>query len=815
MKNKNHKKIIVIGIIIILTCSTIIPSISSKKINPENKTNIKDEIPNIEDEIATITLNTFNENGKKENQIELPTNQAKYIFNLFNKLKNKTIEKPNSQETQNLKNQFIELLVENDLIPRGMTKTDIQPLINPYGSPKNQKTRTKTGLLGLIFELLFNNKQKLLKIIEPLDYPSEWNIVCNIAGGGSGIVLPFFIIPRPRAITVWGAAAASTATGSLLTGKSYVAIGNQQGICLGFTGIGLTLVFAGFMFYAILGYALFTSVQAQEIERYNIIPTITNEKPTHGSTNIPTTLNELSFRIADGDGDSMSYTVTTSPNIGTGSGNGVSDGTYTVPVSNLDSDTEYKWYVTVNDGYDTVEKTFTFKTEKEAPIISNPNPTDGEIDVSVNLSELSFDLKDYQGDQMDYTVTTDPDIGTGSGNGVSDGTYTVPVSGLDYLTEYKWHVTVTDGEHQTNKIYNFKTTPIMIFDPYDMGWQYRKKITIDHTKVNGNLENFPVLISLTDNDLRDKAQNDGDDILFMDGPGTANRRYHEIEYYQDTNGELIAWVNIPNLSSSEDTVIYMYYGNNGCNSQDYPERVWDPDYVAVYHLGGSSYIDIEDSTFNNLDVNGELGNPSYQENGKIGFCVDFDDDSLNIADDDLLSFTNGSNDKPMTIESWVNCDITGGDLNPIVAKWGNNKREWQFRKNPNDDQVLFYLYDEYSDSSIFRKTESSLNVDNTGWNYIAGSYNGDETGYDISFILDGEVEKGDQHTGSFYNGMKNLAEPMRIGAYYSTNENKWYYWQGLIDEVRISKTARSSSWLITSFNTMNDPSSFFNVGPEE
>ena len=114
-----------------------------------------------------------------------------------------------------------------------------------------------------------------------------------------------------------------------------------------------------------------------------------------------------------------------------------------------------------------------------------------------------------------------------------------------------------------------------------------------------------------------------------------------------------------------------------------------------------------------------------------------------------------------------------------------------------------------------RKTESVLNVDNTGWNYIAGSYNGDETDEGISFVLDGVVEEGEMHGGWAYKGMENLNQPMRIGAYHSNNINQWFYWFGLIDEVRISNIARSSSWLITSYNTMNNPSSFFYVGPEE
>ena len=62
--------------------------------------------------------------------------------------------------------------------------------------------------------------------------------------------------------------------------------------------------------------------------------------------------------------------------------------------------------------------------------------------------------------------------------------------------------------------------PTVKADPADpwwnTNWGYRKEITIDHTKVTADLINFPVLISVdADNDLKNKAQADADDIQTM------------------------------------------------------------------------------------------------------------------------------------------------------------------------------------------------------------------------------------------------------------------------------------------------------------
>jgi hypothetical protein len=65
-----------------------------------------------------------------------------------------------------------------------------------------------------------------------------------------------------------------------------------------------------------------------------------------------------------------------------------------------------------------------------------------------------------------------------------------------------------------------------------------------------DLSNFPVLISITDTDLRDKARSDGNDIVFRWDDGTCATGPcigldHEIEKWNSSTGELIAWVRIP------------------------------------------------------------------------------------------------------------------------------------------------------------------------------------------------------------------------------------------------------------------------------
>ena len=102
--------------------------------------------------------------------------------------------------------------------------------------------------------------------------------------------------------------------------------------------------------YGLIGYALYAAVEADYIERYppNNPPVITGADPIDGEENVSVSLSELQFRIEDTDGDLMNYLVTTEPDIGSGSGSLKSDGVYTVPVSDLQSYTEYVWHIQVN-----------------------------------------------------------------------------------------------------------------------------------------------------------------------------------------------------------------------------------------------------------------------------------------------------------------------------------------------------------------------------------------------------------------------------------------------------------------------------------
>jgi hypothetical protein len=451
----------------------------------------------------------------------------------------------------------------------------------------------------------------------------------------------------------------------------------------------------------------------------------------------------------------------------------------------------------------------------QKPIISNENPSDGSIDVSLSLSKLSFRIRDKDGDKMSYTVTTDPDIGSGEGSGF-DGVYSVPINNLEYDKMYQWKIIVTDNKDTVEKENSFYTEIRPPFDPFDEGWKYRKKIKINHSQVLGDLNGFPVLVSTIDSDLAVKAQEDGEDILFMDDKGVAKKLYHELEIFDDTSGKLVTWVRIPSLFSSVDTELYMYYGNPTCGYQEYPDRVWCGKYGGVWHLNENPTGVISDSTINNNDglSYGQMTSSDLID-GKIGYCLELD------GDDDYIAIHDSKSLKPeeVTLIGWFkpleqNPD-TGFFLSKKCHDYYHNADGhtygicWR-----NNDSIQGGIEQYLSSPNQWAKI-GNYKISINYWYHLVLTFNEstDTTILSVNGIEEGR--KSQIHSSALlYNDAWDFlmgASRMHDGSSHTIND--WFKCQ--LDEIRVLNIPLGSDWISTEYNNQNDPLNFINVGSEE
>ncbi|MHA2185743.1 MAG: DUF2341 domain-containing protein, partial [Promethearchaeota archaeon] len=318
-----------------------------------------------------------------------------------------------------------------------------------------------------------------------------------------------------------------------------------------------------------------------------------------------------------------------------------------------------------------------------------------------------------------------------------------------------------------------------------------KEITIDHTQVVGTTDhiNFPILISIFDADLHDNVQADGDDIAFNNGTSWL---FHEIELfnlnYNSTHAQLVAWVSIPNLSPTIDTTIYMYYGNSTMGSQENPKGVWDSKNLVVHHMEESPTSTLYDSTQNNKDVipQGSMTSGDLVD-ANIGKGIDFD----NINDGAVSS--NPITIDQFTISAWIYPDIVTNDWDGVVSI-GNADGDVRFFGLNYGDFVL----DDYAGTYSFGSTLTS-----DTWYYIAVTFDGSTMrGY-----IDGSFQ------GSYLESWGEITYKYTLGSFaYDSSYGLTDFFDGIIDEVRIINSPRSSGWIQTEYNNQYNPASFYSIG---
>ncbi len=324
---------------------------------------------------------------------------------------------------------------------------------------------------------------------------------------------------------------------------------------------------------------------------------------------------------------------------------------------------------------------------------------------------------------------------------------------------------------------------------YNTSWAHRKQVTIAHTQVSGGsaLANFPVLYSVaSDSNLAAEAQTTGNDILFTASDGVTKLN-HQIESYNSSTGQLVAWVQIPSLANSADTVIYIYYGNASAASQQNPASVWDSNYAGVWHLPNGTTLSANDSTANGH--NGTISSPVAIA-GEIGGGASFNGSS------DGVSFSPISNlAQTYTAEFWINSSFPHPYMTILGGSSGFNDIYFDGSKNTIgvDNGTSFSAY---STASV-----SGLNVASNAWTSLAVT----RSGSSISVYKNGTL----MGTGTFSTPY-NTANFAEMGSAGGIN-----FYGGKLDEVRVSSNVRSAGWIQTEYNNESSPATFLSVASEQ
>jgi hypothetical protein len=345
-------------------------------------------------------------------------------------------------------------------------------------------------------------------------------------------------------------------------------------------------------------------------------------------------------------------------------------------------------------------------------------------------------------------------------------------------------------------------------------WAYRKRIIIDGTKVAGPLSDFPVLISIpADPDLAASAKADGKSIIFTTSDGTT-KLSHEIESFTKANGALVAWVKVPALSPSENTELWMYYGNVGAADQQDVANVWSANYNAVWHLkelGSGAIGEYKDSTSGANHGRGGGGTAAQvpaRVAGKMDFAQQFDatNDNINAGSPAGIDDIFGAGG---TLSAWIYPTSIGEGSEGRIgdkASGTTGQTGWSFATYTNN--VLMFRKGFGTTRGYWTTPAGSIAL--SGWNYVVVAYNQNNIANNPTIYING-VSQGITEVSAPAGAVQSdAANTLVLG-----NRGTAYTFSGIIDEIRASKTVRTLPWIQTEFANQNDPASFITTGSEE
>lgn len=332
---------------------------------------------------------------------------------------------------------------------------------------------------------------------------------------------------------------------------------------------------------------------------------------------------------------------------------------------------------------------------------------------------------------------------------------------------------------------------------------YKRTITQDHTLIGStDLTDYPMLVKLSDTTLKDQAhsghvyRSDGYDITFYSDSGYTTLLSWEMRKYDPINGTVYAYVKIPTVSHTADTVIYMRYGDTAITTFQGGSTgaAWNSDFKSVIHGGDGSTLALSDSTSNS---NGGTNSSATAASGKIlGAWAVTGGSRITLANGiDTIVQSSASH----TVEGWVYFTTQGatnyiwdGDTATSIGAFLNvtTNAEWGY--------TSYRVY-------------NSIGTGTGAWYHIMMEKTG--TGNSGNFYVNGVLKT--VTSGTLGNPTAG-ASGMNYGNYHSSSV---LCLDGKMEDWRISKVARGASYALAVYNNGNNSGNvgsagFYTVGTE-
>lgn len=333
---------------------------------------------------------------------------------------------------------------------------------------------------------------------------------------------------------------------------------------------------------------------------------------------------------------------------------------------------------------------------------------------------------------------------------------------------------------------------------WDTDWDYRIPITIQSSEVPGDLTDFVIRVPVSSlpSAFISSLRSDGGDIRVLIDEDTTQVPFEISEFDQVGETGEIFYKATGTLSSSSNSTHYIYGGNATAvllaDTATYGrDNVWTENFQMVLH-GDDTGTEIINSVGTG-NLTGGTGLPNSAA-GQLESSQD--NPSTNEWYQEITGMTSFTPNE-ITISAYIYIDTAPGHWGTIISGYPS------FRFGIRQTRRMFASFREDSQTTVTAYSDDQSWATNAEWHWVSVVKKTDGT---ITFYVENVAKGGGSTTNAqAYTELNFMRNDSTIGGFD-------YWHDGDIDELRVSKVARSTDWLTAAFNNLTDFSNFASVG---
>jgi hypothetical protein len=353
-------------------------------------------------------------------------------------------------------------------------------------------------------------------------------------------------------------------------------------------------------------------------------------------------------------------------------------------------------------------------------------------------------------------------------------------------------------------------------------WGYSRKIYIntaaDGANVPGDVMDFPLLVHLAGTTFDfSRAQEQGNDVRIVKSDGTP--LFYEIERWDRASEAAEIWVRMDTVYGGNDEQhIYIYTGQSDAPALSSGPAVFDTllAYRGVWHMNGIG----TDTLARVPDASAAANHGTFYGVFPAVFSISPTYRGISFNGTDQYLFTDNVYDGPVafTMSFWMKTDTDGGGR---IFSFGDEHLGGRHHVDRwiwmgDTGKLYFGVYNFMGDQGNLHSIVSGQPYNDNTWHHICALFSLDHFG----LYVDGEIVAEEPDMASF--GMVVYPGSFTIAHFTKSEEAdtatvQWFplpsnrFFEGSLDEVRISFTKRTADWVKLSYESQRADANFIRI----